>query len=246
MALSIAQNPDTRPLPSKWLLWQGAEIENQAVDKAGEKYRSSSTQKAQLWLQNPPVWSPQTQCKRNIPLLSPSKSYTACLNVKQNGPFVGATFKELVTQELPLVGCSVPGKLVDKVSEKPVQIAAPCFFPLLLKFQLIRFDLIFHNCAVRFYSNLPPVFHQLAHPCISDGSASDLTRLPCSLVSPSSAPKTLWVAARSWAFFPSNSRPACEKPFAITRLLPWNVSTCRRVLLNHPCALSAILFPCDS
>lgn len=73
------------------------------------------------------------------------------------------------------------GFLVDKGSVKPVQTAAARFFPSLLQFQLIRLDLISHNCAVCFYSNLPPVSYQLVHPRISDVGTSDLTGLPYSL-----------------------------------------------------------------
>lgn len=74
------------------------------------------------------------------------------------------------------------GGLVDIVSVKPVQAAALCSFPSLLQFQLIPLDLISRNCAVCFYSGLPPVSYQLVHPCISDGGASDLAGLPHSLL----------------------------------------------------------------
>lgn len=49
------------------------------------------------------------------------------------------------------------GGLVVKVSVKPVQTAAVCFFPFLLQFQLIQLDLISGNCAVCFDLNVPPV-----------------------------------------------------------------------------------------
>lgn len=151
------------------------QVRQRVYDLQHQKKKPSSD------LQVSPVLSLQNQCKKNTPLLSPLQSYMTGPSVKPKRPIAETIFKPAGYSRAPS-GWMISARKVDKVSAKPVQTAALCLFPLLLQFQLIQLDLIFCNCTVRFYLNLPPVFYQLVHPCIMDSSTSDLTGLPPSLL----------------------------------------------------------------